>query len=222
MSELRERSAILADFVEHWNSVGGPSCRLDELLLPEILPRIVIMYRKNSEWMYWYAGEMHGKVHGIGLSGRVRDLVPPHIWARESAMLARCLETHMAQMVESTGHFGRSVDTLTRSLRVMCRPPEGADAAIATAWEWDFHMDWAQEEVLADLVERCAGPVLREQFLSDRPGVARVSAQLALLRELVEGAYGNLSPADRTYLQVFLLGLYSEYDTDGDALYRIH
>ncbi|MFK7943642.1 MAG: hypothetical protein AB8B85_12115 [Paracoccaceae bacterium] len=222
MTELSDRSAVLADFVDNWKRVGGPSCRLDDLMVPGVSASGIVVCLKDGEWRYHYTGELHQKINGLTLRGRVRDQIPPHIWCRTSTLYQRCLKTHMPQMIETTGHVGRSVDILFKIARVVCAPPEGAEAAIAGVVEWDFEMDHAQEEVLAELVCRCAGPALREQFLSDRPGVVRVSGQLALLRELVEGAYGNLSPADRTYLQVYLLGLYSEYDTDGQALYHIH
>ena len=88
--------------------------------------------------------------------------------------------------------------------------------------EWDAQLEPMQEELLADLVERAAGPALRQVFLTDRPGVARVAAQLALLRELLGGAYGHLNAADQAYLQIFLMSLEAEYETDGNWLERLN
>lgn len=222
MSELRSRSSILADFAQGWLEKGGPECSTTNIMANDINPRLVVVCRRDGDWYYEFTGELHDQINGFRLNGRVADRVPPHVWARTKTMFDRCVETHRAQMVESTGHIGRSIDLLIKTLRVECSAPAGADAAIAIAWDWKFTMDPGQEELLGDLVGRCAGTKLRTQFLSDRPGVARVSAQLALLREIVEGAYGCMDLTDRTYLQVFFLSLHSEFDTDGHALYRVH
>lgn len=222
MTELRVRSALMADFADSWLRKGGPAADLSDIVDGEIKPRMVVVCRRDGDWMFEYTGELHEEINGFRLTGRVRDRVPPHVWARLRTMFDRCIETHCAQMMESTGHIGRSVDLLIKTLHAECRPPPGADAAIAMVWDWKFTMDPGQEEVLADLVERCAGHQLRDQFLADRDGVPRVSAQLALLREIVEGAYGNLGLTDRTYLQIFFLGLHAEYDTDGQSLYRLN
>lgn len=222
MLHLKDRSAVLADFARHWQNVGGAACSPDDLMLPEILPRMIVACRRDGVWNFEYAGQMHDEISGLSRVGPAQAHIPPHIWTRTSAMFERCMETGMGQVIETTGFVGRSVDLLVRFMRVPCAPLRNAEATISVVTEWEFSLDPAQEEVLAELVGRCAGPALRQQFVSDRPGVARVSAQLALLREIVGGFHGHLSPADQTYLQIFLLGLTREFDTDGEALYEIH
>ena len=222
MSELRDRSAVLADFANDWLMKGGSNCPLSDVMSPDVLPRICVMVLKDGDWYFEFTGEMHSHINGVTMSGRVADRLPPHIWARVKTNYARALQTRTAQMIETTGYIGRSVDLLVRQLHVVCTPPEGVDAVLASVYEWDFRLGAAQEEILAEIVGRCAGEALRDQFLADRPSVPRVSAQLALLREIAQEAYGDLSAADRTYLQIFLLSLHSEYDTDGHNLYQIH
>lgn len=222
MPELGLRSARLAEFAAHWTGVGGPEAKLQDLLLPDYHPRLAVLCKRGGEWLYFFNGAMHYAINKVPLTGRCADRIPPHIWARTATLHARGVQTSVAQYIETTGYVGRSVDLLFRQLRVTCTPPEGCEAMVVSCCEWDAQLEPMQEELLADLVGRSAGPALRQVFLADRPGIARVAAQLALLRELLGGAYGSLSAADQAYLQIFLLGLDAEYETDGHSLERLN
>lgn len=215
MEALRDVPSLFSRFADMCPDPDRGLCNAQELFTAEFEPNLVMVGLRAGEWSYIHAGTQHRHYTGLRPFGLVRGYAPPPVWVRVERLYEKCLQDGQPLYAEDTGCLGRAVDILTSYCRIPIRPANGFDAILASVWDWQTEMPPGPEEMLADFILRVCGPVHRSLFLHPGPGRHRVAAQLALLREISEGACGcEVGAEDLLFLQLFLMGLRVEHPVD--------